>query len=60
MRGRHVTLAAVLLALIAMATPTFAKKKGQNEEGNWNLEPDAAQTERIVAGHTDLFGRMRG
>ena len=23
MRGRHVTLAAVLLALIAMATPTF-------------------------------------
>ncbi len=44
MKGRHVTIAVVLLALIATATPTFARKKSQNEEGNWNLKvtPDAS------------------
>jgi len=32
---------------------------GTHEEGNWDLEPDAAQTERIVSGHAALFGGMR-
>ena len=32
---------------------------GTHEEGNWDLEPDAAQTERIVNGHAALFGGMR-
>ena len=32
---------------------------GTHEEGNWDLEPDAAQTERIVNGHAELFGGMQ-
>ena len=32
---------------------------GTHQEGNWDLEPDAAQTERIVSGHAKLFGGMR-
>ncbi len=53
MRGRLVTLAAVLLALLITATPLVAKKKTLNEEGAWNLRitPDtqaAAQGEKVI------------
>ncbi len=32
---------------------------GTHEEGNWSLDVDAAQTERIVSGHAALFSAMR-
>ena len=43
MPRRFTTLAAVILVLLATATPALAKKKHQNEEGAWNLKvtPDA-------------------
>jgi len=53
MRGRLVTLAAVLLALLTTATPLVAKKKTQNEEASWNIKitPDtqaAAEGEKAM------------
>ena len=32
---------------------------GTHEEGNWSLEPDPAQTERIVKGNRELLSRGR-
>jgi hypothetical protein len=53
MRRRLVTLAAVLLALLATATPLVAKKKPLNEEASWTIRvtPDtqaAAEGEKVI------------
>ncbi|HEU4402387.1 MAG TPA: hypothetical protein VFT43_09800 [Candidatus Polarisedimenticolia bacterium] len=68
MKGRFVTLVAVLLALLTTATPLLAKKKTLRPEDNWNVKitPDAGAAARGEKASSDTlilkegFLRLRG
>ena len=62
MRGRLAVFAAVLLVMLATATPLVAKKKSQNEEGTWNIKitPDSSAASAGEKATTDTLVLQQG